>query len=260
MRSLNSSLPRQPSNAKRKQANSELLQVFKAAALSVTQLYKTAAAEEDESVRDAHHSGYIDALSDVLGFLDERNLGLGDGEGWQVREWATQRHQSLSNHSTGQVEENIQVTHQEEEQRGRSASPTLQHKTSPRYQSASVQTDPIPPASQEVATSTSPIHSSDTFHFQSQVIMPSQQDMDMGSASQRSPPSVRLELLPRSKSSSYRSVHHARGSDRPNSVSLGSLGHGAGSKRKLPLHEFFEAIGPGMHKEGPGSGKRGRFS
>src|SRR5699024_9868937 len=36
-------------------------------------------------------AGYQEAIEDLLQFLDRENLGLGDGEGWSVRRWATER-------------------------------------------------------------------------------------------------------------------------------------------------------------------------
>ncbi|KKA29506.1 hypothetical protein TD95_001583 [Thielaviopsis punctulata] len=65
----------------------QLLEAFKAAALSVTKLYKTSAAEQSK----ARLEGYQDCIEDLLAFLDRENIGLGDGEGWVVRSWATER-------------------------------------------------------------------------------------------------------------------------------------------------------------------------
>ena len=79
MRSLNTSLPR-TSPRRNQQPPEELLSAFKAAALSVTNLYKNAASEQARS----RAAGYQDALDDLLSFLDKENLGLGDGEGWSA--------------------------------------------------------------------------------------------------------------------------------------------------------------------------------
>jgi hypothetical protein len=65
----------------------QLLDVFRAAALSVTKLYKTSAAAQAKARAD----GYQDCLEDLLLFLDKQNIGVGDGEGWQIRRWATER-------------------------------------------------------------------------------------------------------------------------------------------------------------------------
>jgi hypothetical protein len=56
----------------------QLLDVFKAAALSVTKLYKTSALAEAKARTD----GYQDCIDDLLAFLDKGNIGLSDGEGW----------------------------------------------------------------------------------------------------------------------------------------------------------------------------------
>jgi len=80
MRSLNKSLPktrRQP----------DVHQSFRTAALNVTNLYKSALADLDKARTD----GYQEALDELLGFLDRENLGVGDGEGWRIRQWATER-------------------------------------------------------------------------------------------------------------------------------------------------------------------------
>ena len=84
MRHLSSSLP---GSRRRNEQPHQLLADFKAAALSVTNLYKTATAENARS----REAGYQDALDDLLAFLDRENMGLMDGEGWRVRRWATER-------------------------------------------------------------------------------------------------------------------------------------------------------------------------
>ena len=243
MRSLNSSLPRAASQNRRRQPNSELLQAFKAAALSVTQLYKTAATE-DEATQEAHTAGYVEALDDLLAFLDGRNLGLGDGEGWQVRTWATQRHQSLSNTNT--TSDHGNVSSEEEEKRTRSISPTIQPKSFPQYRSTSVQTEPT---SAEIAQDLprQNLPRDDMFQFES--------------TTSHHTPAVRLEVVPRpSRAPQQRSSHYSRTSDRMPGFSLGPLGHGAGSKRKAPLHEFFDISAPNGGREGHSPGKRSRMN
>ena len=86
MRSLNTSLPRSTSRP-----SELLLQQFKTAALSVTNLYKVSAQAESQ----AKEAGYQEAIEDLLHFLDRENLGLTDGEGWRVRQWATERSDGL---------------------------------------------------------------------------------------------------------------------------------------------------------------------
>lgn len=84
MRHLSTSLPN--TSRSRTDPSADLLPDFKQAALSVTNLYKAAHTAQQR----ARSAGYQDALDDLLAFLDRENLGLMDGEGWRVRQWATQ--------------------------------------------------------------------------------------------------------------------------------------------------------------------------
>lgn len=91
MRSLNTSLPTPYSS--RPVPPEHLLQAFKSAALSVTNLYKSAVQDQNNN----RAAGYQDALDDLLRFLDSENLGLQDGEGWRIRRWATERYDGTAN-------------------------------------------------------------------------------------------------------------------------------------------------------------------
>ncbi|RMD41012.1 hypothetical protein DV735_g4115, partial [Chaetothyriales sp. CBS 134920] len=100
MRSLNTSLPAAYSS--RSVPREQLLQAFKTAALSVTNLYKSAAADQQSS-RDA---GYQDALEDLLRMMDSENLGVQDGEGWRIRQWVTERYDHSANTASSDVDDN----------------------------------------------------------------------------------------------------------------------------------------------------------
>ncbi|RMZ90643.1 hypothetical protein DV736_g2130, partial [Chaetothyriales sp. CBS 134916] len=91
MRSLNTSLPAAYSS--RPAPREQLLQAFKTAALSVTNLYKSAAADQQSS----RTAGYQDALDDLLRMMDSENLGVQDGEGWRIRQWVTERYDHSAN-------------------------------------------------------------------------------------------------------------------------------------------------------------------
>ena len=108
MRSLNTSLPSSTSHV---QPPEQLLQAFKAAALSVTNLYKSAVTDQAQ----AKQLGYQEAIEDLLHFLDRKHLGLGDGEGWQVRQWATERLDGVPSHSESE----------DDDKPARSASPAV---------------------------------------------------------------------------------------------------------------------------------------
>ncbi|KAF2840023.1 hypothetical protein M501DRAFT_671112 [Patellaria atrata CBS 101060] len=263
MRSLNTSLP-VPSSPKKPTTHppEQLLQAFKSAALSVTNLYKTAAADQAR----AHAEGYQEALEDLIGFLDSKNLGLGDGEGWKVRQWATERlNGAVPTHSTSDSDEET-----EEDKRARSSSPILQGKPSldppQTNQTLSLpspdnRSESAPPAAveQNIKPTFAMIPSNSEFTYRSNINYPSYHDIDMetntspSSANTNSSPPVRLEVFPRPIRSS------ARINNRQNSRAT-TLGAGAGAKRKVPFNEYFDISG--LHFPGPQGGaghKKGRF-
>ncbi|KAK7542490.1 uncharacterized protein J3D65DRAFT_217755 [Phyllosticta citribraziliensis] len=150
MRSLNTSLP--PAR-RRTQPSAPLLQAFKSAALQVTNLYKAAASDRE----NAHDEGYQAALEDLLSFMDAENLGVGDGEGWRVRQWATEHLQDgLMGNSVGDSDDEP-----EEEQRARSSSPAVQrnpdrHQATSMTTSASTNNANPTPAQTNLRSSTTP--------------------------------------------------------------------------------------------------------
>ena len=280
MRSLNTSLPTSPPKQRPVQPPEELLQAFKSAALSVTNLYKTAASGEKQS----RQAGYQEALDELLGFLDKENLGLGDGEGWRVRQWATER---LDDSLPAQGGSDTDDERGEPEKRATSPSLVLQRKSGTEVSEMPLSTRsvspshppahfPVPPLS---ATPTSnPSARSDTFSFKASIPFPPDVEMQASdgptpSAAQSepstlsqsppaaaSPASVRVEVVPRGSRSSHR---HASYAGRHNTRSLATtraLGNGAGTKRKIALNDFFDLgnFGDGKDANG-GSGKRGRL-
>ncbi|KAI9825010.1 MAG: hypothetical protein M1819_006521 [Sarea resinae] len=280
MRSLNTSLPNPSSpNPRTAQPPEQLLQAFKSAALSVTNLYKTAASDQAR----ARQSGYQEALDELLTFLDKENLGLGDGEGWRVRRWATERLDGTGPHNTSDSDDERETI----EKRARSSSPVIQRKQSvdlrsrPTVRSESpVRTDSAPPSIPTTTVSAS--QNSDItsrpeiFTFRSAHTYPQDATMEGldqdGNASDgasqlptqtsnASTPSVRVELVPRHSRSGVRhSVHSNRTSARSSAPSSG-LGNGAGFKRRIPLDEFFDIGSFGNGKDGfGGGGKRSRFT
>jgi len=117
MKSLNTSLP---TSSTYQQPPEQLLQAFKAAALSVTNLYKSAVSDQGQ----ARQAGYQDAIEDLLSFLDRENLGLGDGEGWKVRQWATERLDGTTNTAAGESDDE----RGDLDKRARSSSPIIVRK------------------------------------------------------------------------------------------------------------------------------------
>jgi hypothetical protein len=255
MRSLNTSLPR-TSPRRNQQPPEELLSAFKAAALSVTNLYKNAASEQARS----RAAGYQDALDDLLAFLDKENLGLGDGEGWSVRQWATERFDGA--HSAARESDDDD---EEQEEQPRSSSPEVARKPTtapittqdqPQPEPSLVNTD-IPSVQQhqqpQVARPDATVPQADTFTFRSSMSYPPphhdrEVDMDASSNpptdSPNSPSStnpLRLEVHSRRRNNHNRS-NNSNTNNRIASINLGSLGSGAGSKRKN-LGDFFDISG-----------------
>lgn len=287
MRSLNTSLPRSPRKTRSTQPPEALIQAFKTAALSVTNLYKTAATDQ---VR-GRKTGYQDALDDILGFLDKENLGLDDGEGWRVRRWATERLDGSPTAHTGSESDEDRA----ETMKGTDSRSEDQVEAAKRARSSSPVAQQAPESSRQISRSTSPgrtttspipspvalqqpnsiIHCPEIFSFRS--AHPYPQDIDMQSSEttgiQSSPtdthvqaqlssanPAVRLEMVPRGSRTSLRGGNH------PNrhtlrSMSTRTISSATGSKRKTALGDFFDIGNLADGKDGlGGGGKRSRFN
>lgn len=285
MRSLNTSLPRSPNPTPTHQPTEQLLQAFKTAALSVTNLYKTAATNESRS----RQTGYQEALDDILAFLDKEKLGLGDGEGWKVRRWATERLDGSATGAGAAGSESDDDGRGETEKRARSSSPVVQGKTSletlqpplhpkspTHIRVASAPPIPQPPTSISTATPTPEVFSFRSAH-------PFPQDIDMASTdtstttpsqpeiqniapipTPTSATAVRLEVLPRGSRTTHRNITHPSRHNTRTATGMGrrSLGSGAGSKRRFDFNDYFDLgnMGDGRDSAGGGGGaKRGRL-
>lgn len=258
MRSLNTSLP---TSSPRPQPPEQLLQSFKAAALSVTNLYKNAVCEQAQ----AKQAGYQEAIEDLLHFLDRENLGLGDGEGWKVRQWATEKCDGTASQSS-EEDERTDI-----DKRDRSATPATARKDPLTSEPTSRQ----PPTSNPTTTptprpeSTSPIpQPQDTsfgaptvFTFTAGPTFPQCEDLEMQSGDNPAPPSqdgapVSVSVLPRSRQQHRHnnvSRQASRSSTRESPASLGS-------KRKFTFPDFFDLSGMSNGRDMFGGGKRGRFT
>ena len=274
MRSLNTSLPKSPRRRRSNPPPEELIQTFKAAALSVTNLYKTAAADQRRS-RDA---GYQDALDDILAFLDKENLGLDDGEGWRVRQWATER---LTGTPLPQSASDTDDDRGETIKRARSSSlvdqrPASHDPDQPRHDSTADSPDQTsatpmpPPVANAVQNSTS--QTPEIFSFRSIHPYPQDTEMQVSDVSSNTTPrsepqsvgqvsstgpAVRLEVVPRVSRTAHRGNKHSNKA----SGNTRSLGQGAGSKRGFRFGDYeFDFGGSGDGRDAPSGGvKRGRF-
>ncbi|KAJ5086808.1 hypothetical protein NUU61_008115 [Penicillium alfredii] len=259
MRSLNTSLP---SSTPRSQPPEQLLQSFKSAALSVTNLYKNAVCEQAQ----AKQAGYQEAVEDLLHFLDRENLGLCDGEGWQVRQWATER-------CDGTTQGSDDDDRVESDKRDRSATPATARKEHPAPESTARQPptsapaptsrpEPVIPAAQSHEPPS--VGGPTVFTFTSGPTFPQCQehDMDMQSSDNSTPPTQ--DGAPVSVSVMHR---NSRPQHRPNNLSRPSPRSstrespvGLGSKRKSTFPDFFDLSGLNSGRDMFGGGKRGRFT
>ncbi|KAI4149184.1 MAG: hypothetical protein LQ340_004755 [Diploschistes diacapsis] len=255
MRSLNRSLP--TSN----QPSEELLRAFKAAAVSVTTLYREAVSGQVQ----VRSSGYQDALDDLLAFLDQRHLGLGDGEGWLVRQWATGR---LEDRPTNQAtqDQQEQQEHQEhqaasesdddkEQDKEKSPSP-IQPESSPLRQQPRLEAHKTEdPASQnpEPQRHAATVPTSASFAFESPHVYP--KDLEMQTHDTATQSATRPEASPRTTRQSKKNNKQGH-----RAISARVLGSGGGSKRKFPYGEFFDISGIGDSKDSSSrSAKRGKM-
>jgi len=269
MRSLNTSLPGTSPSKPVNEPPEQILQAFKAAALSVTKLYQTAAADQGR----ARNEGYQDALDDLLAFLDKEDIGLSDGEGWRIRRWATERldgreSQSIESedeagekgaaadhdggsspeihrsHSATRLSSTARATRTASPARPESlASPT--RNTPPPSDSANT----IPPQGAFTFRSTQPYPDSD--------VILSDVPNDPSERRDSSNPATITITRPRTNQR-HGSSHSARQNSRTT-----SLGRGAGQKRKITIGDVaeyfdFSNFGNGKDTFG-GGGKRGRF-
>lgn len=282
MRSLNTSLPSTSSPRRQQSQPPELLlQLFKDAALNVTTLYKSAAA--------GHHAryneGYQDALEDLLNYLDKGNLGVQDGEGWSVRQWATERfHGTTAAAATTSTSESDEEA--EEEKRARSSSPVIQRKPSRDLLQTPTHHAPILPPSTTASISSShtcsesappiavtavidhtPREQAPTptrppqaeFTFQSSHQYPSVHDIEMDSSEGNSSPagSTLHVNIHRSRNTPRHTGYNNRNNRSSNNTSLGP---GAGMKRRQPTADFFDLGGFNGKDHTGGGGKRSRFT
>lgn len=281
MKSLNKSLPKSP-QSRSAQPPEHLLQAFKSAALSVTNLYKTAATDQAQ----ARVLGYRDALDSLLAFLDKENLGIGDGEGWKVRRWATERLDgSPPAHSSSDSDED----HVETTKRPRSTSPTisstLQRKPSQetleiRQQSRSssptyvISTTSIEPLSSNSLSNNDMARPTEIFSFTSPYPYPNDAEMQTDSscngtaqpelstqANTTVAPSVRVELMPKGSRAPHRNGNHSSRHNTRSATAVRALGPGAGSKRRIAFNDYFDlgSLGDSRDSFGGGGGKRGKF-
>lgn len=248
MRSLNRSLPRTSPQRRTQQPQQgqppeDLLSAFKAAALSVTTLYKSAA----QLQIPAKAAGYQEALEDLLHFLDKENLGLCDGEGWSVRQWATER---LDGNNTGHNESEDDEEQQEEDDKVVESSAPAPTESKDSTQDEDLTGSVELSAKDEERNATPPqstitsLGSDASFTFRAPLALPTNHDRDNMDGIVRENHDSTTHSHPRHR--------RQRTQQRPGNSVRASLGAGAGSKRRFPLGDFFDLSGINFDGKDPG--------
>lgn len=263
MRHLSTSLPQ---TSRRRNDQTDLLSSFKAAALSVTNLYKTAAAD---SAR-ARELGFQDAIDDLLAFLDRENIGVGDGEGWRIRRWATERLEETPAVARNTNSEDEEDAGKAEEADTRSSSPDAQRKPAMNVSSSELPEDAAlrrssEPPHQQAPASNAPapaVPSIDEFAFRTSSQLPNNHDreapsvMEMDATPTALPSAVRI--APRSSTKARFGAQARRENRGSNGATINfNLASAAGTKRKIPYPDFFDISGlnPDGQDKKDGGGK-----
>lgn len=244
MRSLNTSLPAAYST--RQPPPELLLQAFKTAALSVTNLYKSAITDQSNS----RAAGYQDALDDLMKFLDRENLGLDDGEGWRVRQWVSERYDGTANRPQPDSEE----TKDESEQRAQSLPPSGHQPDAQSMQTNPVAIEDNAASEVPIPQSVEPVQHEPVFKFTAGTDENISLGSHSNSESNHTTSPIRVEVINRGSRTPHRG--NQRHGTRSSARDLNPI---AGTKRKLMFPDFFDItnIGSG-NAEGPS--KRGRLT
>ena len=249
----------------------QMLDVFRAAALSVTKLYKSSISAQAKARAD----GYQDCLDDLLQFLDKANLGLDDGEGWKIRAWANERLEARDGspqaiESDDDAEKPETMSSPEIHRSSSTPCVAQQPQTSHPRNEAQVQTESTTPVVQEITVDEPEIAvpTQDTFDFRSSHPYPQDAqahlnlaDLRLSDARSHDNSISSNSTISVSRSSSRGQRH---GGNAGRNVPRGStrLGYGAGAKRKVNFGEFFDLGNLGQFRDGfggPGA-KRSRHT
>lgn len=247
------------------ESTEQLLDAFKAAALSVTKLYKTSASAQAKARTD----GYQDCLDDILSFLDKENIGLSDGEGWRIRRWATERlegRESVPTESDDEAEKAEPVSSPEIHRSSSvtNLSPAVSRSEVSMRDSAPPAMEPVPevveaPQPQQYQQPEFVVPTQDQFTFQAPHAYPHQDSY------------LNLDNLNLSDTHSTsntttapltRPMRRHGNPPRSGSRAASHLGRGAGQKRRLNLGEIFDlgSLGYGKDPFGNNGPKRSRHS
>ncbi len=255
MRSLNTSLP-----STRPAPPEALLQAFRTAALSVTNLYKSAVTDQNAS----RQAGYQEALADLLGFLDRENLGLQDGEGWRVRQWATERYDGSVLPQQAESDDE----RSESGQRQRSTTPVREpivttpseQPDQPKAETATQADDNTGSPAQQQPSTTPIFYFSGNNASNTPEDMQTDDDTNAYAEPQASSTSSNSHRTGSSNSRGSRTPHRSGNGRHTTRSSTKEFTFTAGTKRKFQIPDFFDISNIGPKEGKDGSNKRGRIS
>lgn len=222
----------------RQESPEQLIDVFKAAALSVTKLYKSSVAAEAKARQD----GYQDCLEDLLAFLDKEGAAIGEKELSKIRRWAVDRRDGRD--TTLPSSESEDETDKPEP-------------TSPADTTNAVRGSPEPNSTSQ--DNHPPIEVVPTANDSPHFVVPSQ---EFTFQSEHQYPNI--ATLDLSDTRPHGSVNHSQqraSRNRSNRTGVRSthLGRGAGTKRRMDFDDFFGGCLGGKDPFG-NNGKRSRHT
>lgn len=254
------------------QPSEQMLDVFRAAALSVTKLYKSSITAQAK----ARAEGYQDCLDELLQFLDRENLGLGDGEGWKIRSWANE-HLDARDGLPPFVESDDDAEKPDPKIHRSTSAPSIPQAPIPQpqqqqQQQQSPEPSSIPPPNMSMRTETPVVEdiavdepeiivpTRDTFDFRSSHQYPQDAQNQLNIAnlqlsdtrSHDNPSAHPITSL--STPRSGRPIRHlaASGGRGGSRILPNHIGRGPSSKRKVRFEEFFDIGNLGPSKDGFG--------
>ncbi|SPN99527.1 uncharacterized protein DNG_02379 [Cephalotrichum gorgonifer] len=243
----------------------QLLDAFRAAALSVTKLYKTSASAQAKSRQE----GYQECIDDLLAFLDREDLGLGDGEGWQIRRWATERRAGSSDAMVQDKESEDEVDKEacSDPEKGSHHGPAADRTEAAHGDGTASGNDvatgtDVGPGASGNANTTVPTQEHFTFHSGiAYPDAPSLATLNLSDSAYTPAQTQSSQHTPGSGSSASApngGSARARRVARPVARTGAALGRGAGQKRRINFAEIFDLGSLGGGKDMFGGGKRTR--
>lgn len=212
----------------------QLLDAFRAAALSVTKLYKTSASAQTKARAD----GYQECLDDLLSFLDREDIG--EGATRRLRRWAAERRAGSGDAMVQDKESEDEVEKESDAEKSHDRAEAL----------------PASDGATGIASApVSVVPTQEHFTFSSGMPYPDAPNLATLNLSDSTHPPTPTQTQTPTQTHPPRP---RRVVGRQSSRTGASLGRGAGQKRRLNFAEIFDLGSLGNGKDMFGGGKRTR--